>query len=166
MTYRNEVLSLICRQTYVDIGGGGLLYQLGTFHFSSLQTMENYLRVINPAHRACIRSVQLFVTLTYNSAILPTKIFQILSSESLPSLQSLEITFYVEGWVTVGPPGSTLIEENVRKGNWGSIRGNLKEFDLAFRHTYGTQAHLRGDWVKELVNEIKLRVMGSSAVKH
>jgi hypothetical protein len=177
MISQNRTLSLICRQTYVDVVGGGLLYKFGTFSFSSPQTMDNYLRVINPAHRACIRNVRLLIHFAFKYPILPKKIFQALSTDSLPSLQSLKITLDVNPWSKQGT--SIVISryvwnidkehvERFKKGNWKnweSLRGNLKEFYLVFSRAWIWCNPQQGHWVKEMEDEIKLRVLGSLAMK-
>jgi hypothetical protein len=156
----------------VDVVGGGLLYKFGTFYFSSLQTMDNYLRVINPAHRACIRIVRLFIYLTSKSPTVPTKILQLLSADSLPSLQRLRIILHVDGWGKRGTPGGRhgwVIDEELvekfKRRNWEGLRGNLKEFNLVFSHIWVGNITQDENWIKDLEGEIKLRVLGSLAVK-
>jgi hypothetical protein len=53
-----------------------------------------------------------------------------------------------------------------RNRNWEGLRGNLKEFNLVFRRIWVGNTILKGDWIKDLEGEIRVRVMGSSAVQH
>jgi hypothetical protein len=172
MISRSRTFSLVCRQAYVDIVGGGLIYQLGIFNFGSVRIMENYLRVINPAHRACIRSVRLDISLQRKSPIIPPKTLKTLSPVSLPSLRSLEINLYVDEWgrpnpLAHGVMGRAMLVlneelvEKFKKANWEGMRGNLKVFDLVFKRVYvGYRTVQWEPWVKELAEEIKSRVLG------
>lgn len=54
----NAIIGTLCRQAYVDIVGGGLLYRQAHFDFRSSYSFVNYLSVVNPAHKEAIRSMQ------------------------------------------------------------------------------------------------------------
>ena len=63
-------LYLLCRQSYVDVVGGGLLYTFRKFYFASPLTMLNYLWVINPRHKDAVRSIQLEMKISTNTQCL------------------------------------------------------------------------------------------------
>ncbi|TAQ86775.1 hypothetical protein B7494_g4896 [Chlorociboria aeruginascens] len=53
-------LARTCRQFYVEIIGGSLLYKSVTFHFTSPKLMMNYFGHINPAHKHALHTVSLY----------------------------------------------------------------------------------------------------------
>jgi hypothetical protein len=78
----------------------------------------------------------------------------------------------VDGWGKRGTPGGRhgwVIDEELvekfKKRNWEGLRGNLKEFNLVFSHIWVGNITQDENWIKELEGEIKLRVLGSLAVK-
>ncbi|KUJ22721.1 uncharacterized protein LY89DRAFT_728840 [Mollisia scopiformis] len=79
-----ERLYMICRQTYVDLVGSGLLYQMIPFKFSSPQTMLNYLLVIHPVHRDAIRNIIVDINLIH-----VPKSFHPLALSTLSSMTNL-----------------------------------------------------------------------------
>jgi hypothetical protein len=69
----------LCRQTYVDVVGSGLLYSAKTFLFTSPTLMLNYLWVINPVHKDAIRSIELWISFTHRNKTLPSKALEFLA---------------------------------------------------------------------------------------
>jgi hypothetical protein len=69
----------LCRQTYVDVVGSGLLYSAKTFVFTSPTLMLNYLWVINPVHKDAIRSIVLWISFTHRNKTLPSKAVEFLA---------------------------------------------------------------------------------------
>lgn len=69
----------LCRQTYVDVVGSGLLYSAKTFLFTSPTLMLNYLWVINPVHKDAIRSIELWISFTHRHKTLPSKAVEFLA---------------------------------------------------------------------------------------
>lgn len=86
-----NTLSSLSRQTYVDVVGGGLLYQHAKFTFSTPDAMKRYLDVINPAHRDVLRNINVDIRLTNDATPLPPSLLPTLSS--LLSLTHLKLTF-------------------------------------------------------------------------
>jgi hypothetical protein len=60
-------LYLLCRQTYLDVVGRGLIYSQKLFFFCSQTLMLNYLWVIHPIHLNAIQSIEL--NINYNHAL-------------------------------------------------------------------------------------------------
>ncbi|KAE9370058.1 hypothetical protein N431DRAFT_484386 [Stipitochalara longipes BDJ] len=69
----------LCRQTYVDVVGSGLLYSAKTFLFRSPTLMLNYLWVINPVHKDAIRSIELWISFRHRNKTLPSKALEFLA---------------------------------------------------------------------------------------
>jgi hypothetical protein len=69
----------LCRQTYVDVVGSGLLYSAKTFLFGSPTLMLNYLWVINPVHKDAIRSIELWISFHSRNKTLPSKALEFLA---------------------------------------------------------------------------------------
>ncbi|KAF8866622.1 hypothetical protein BDZ45DRAFT_278459 [Acephala macrosclerotiorum] len=85
-----ERLYMICRQSYVDVVGSGLIYRLKPFTFPSPSMMLNYLLVIHPVHRDAIRSITFTAKLsrTGQKNIAPLALETL---ASMPNLQSLTL---------------------------------------------------------------------------
>ncbi|KAE8444585.1 hypothetical protein EG329_014416 [Mollisiaceae sp. DMI_Dod_QoI] len=84
-----ERLYMICRQSYVDVVGSGLIYRLKPFTFSSPAMMLNYLLVIHPVHRDAIRSISL--TTKLSRSIKNIQPLALSTLASLPNLQTLNL---------------------------------------------------------------------------
>jgi hypothetical protein len=69
----------LCRQTYVDVVGSGLLYSNKYFIFKSPTLMLNYLWVINPVHKDAIANVELTLSFRNGNKTLPSKAFEFLA---------------------------------------------------------------------------------------
>ncbi|KAF4627153.1 hypothetical protein G7Y89_g11004 [Cudoniella acicularis] len=140
-----ESLYLICKQSYVDVYGSGLLYQFKRFFSLSPVCMLNYLSVINPIHKEALAQLQLNFHLTEKSwKLKPDSALAFIAR--LPSLKKLAIWASIRNdliefkplrwnpwqsptrWVQYSIPERVL--ESIRtNGILNSIRG-LSEFDL------------------------------------
>ncbi|KAH7321670.1 hypothetical protein BKA65DRAFT_86266 [Rhexocercosporidium sp. MPI-PUGE-AT-0058] len=87
-------VSLICRQAYVEVVGGALLYRMGDFHFKSGLLMSNYLSRINPFHVSSITRITLTLRLTKSSQTIPKKITDLLATTK--TLKHLTITLSID----------------------------------------------------------------------
>ncbi|CZR50974.1 uncharacterized protein PAC_00849 [Phialocephala subalpina] len=96
-----ERLYMICRQSYVDVVGSGLIYRLKSFTFPSPAMMLNYLLVIHPVHRDAIRSIAFTAKLSRTSQqkIAPLALETL---ASMPNLQSLTLKLMFSSKVHVG----------------------------------------------------------------
>lgn len=83
-------LYLLCRQSYVDVVGRGLIYVQKLFFFASPTLMLNYLWVIHPVHLSAIQSIELHIT--YNRS---------LSLNSLPFEKLIECTSLKNLFITI-----------------------------------------------------------------
>lgn len=91
---RYNAISLISRQTYVDIVGGGVMYSVTNFDFNSPTLMANYLSCINPAHKTLIRTISLRIRITKSQPNIAKKVSSTLAA--LVSLQHLEIYLSID----------------------------------------------------------------------
>ncbi|KAF4632121.1 hypothetical protein G7Y89_g6005 [Cudoniella acicularis] len=89
-----NILSIVCRQFYIDVIGGSLLYKWTTFEFTSINLMANYLQRVNPAHRDQIRSVKVSVRASDKNPNLPLALFRTLAT--LRSLMTLQVNVLVD----------------------------------------------------------------------
>lgn len=136
---RYTILSQVCRQTYVDIVGGGMLYKVAGFSFNSPTLMYNYLSCINPAHKASIRSIELRMRLTYNSSAIPRKVF--LTLAALPCLHFLELELNCDRYtyqhtLTSGWQKKYIVQEKylakIEKYKYWTNFNGLRQFNIKF----------------------------------
>lgn len=136
-----------CRQIYVDVVGGGLLYAISTFAFNTPEALMKYLGCINPAHLALIKSVDVSMTLSESITRLPTDLLAFLGSMS--SLEELLLTFRVSkgacalqgqshmvhhGLVVTLPRYwcvSAYVLSRLGAATWGDLQG-IKNFEIKF----------------------------------
>ena len=146
---RYTILSQVCRQTYVDIVGGGMLYKVAGFSFNSPTLMYNYLSCINPAHKDSIRSIELRIRPTRSSSAIPRKVF--LTLAALPCLHFLELELNCDRYTchptTSGWPGwprwpkKYIVHEKYlakieKYKYWTDFKG-LRQFNIKFAGSGG-----------------------------
>ncbi|EKD17876.1 uncharacterized protein L3040_004415 [Drepanopeziza brunnea f. sp. 'multigermtubi'] len=143
-------LSMLCRQTYVEIVGGAWLYQIGAFNFNSPTLMYNYINRINPFHASNISAIHLRVRLTRNAPNIPRKIITTLASLQ-PSLRDLSFEVYVEADLCYELklpnyqykflehheflPKEDICVKLESSKNWELLQ-NLRSFEMAFCGSY------------------------------
>lgn len=163
-------LYLLCRQSYVDVVGCGLIYALKLFLFASPNLMLNYLWVIHPVHLSAIQSIELHINYNYS-----------LSLDSLPfekllectSLKNLFITIFVRSRdchrsvMHVGnnfsAPYSYALPESLltKLADWKSIRQlrGLNSFRLNVDWFWKSQSSQSLNLVKDFEESIRSIVM-------
>ncbi|PVH85618.1 hypothetical protein DL98DRAFT_651014 [Cadophora sp. DSE1049] len=138
-------VSLVCRQIYVEVVGGAMLYRMGEFYFGSGLLMNNYLTKINPFHVSSITSIHLSIRLHPNSLTIPKRLTQLLAK--VHSLKYLTINLYIDEAICDNrflplPNGTQFVlSEKIcakieSSKNWEFLKG-LKSFRMEFR-TDGT----------------------------
>jgi len=131
MTLVYEALSLVSRQTYVDIVGSGLFYRLAKFNFTSVELMTNYIGRINPAHtKQCLRS------LSVSTRGLTKRLMDMLGE--MEGLRDLEIAYFVaknddtEYHIVQGKSYTVFTEKVLKKlkdnKGWTALKGRLEAF--------------------------------------
>jgi hypothetical protein len=155
----NKLLE-VCRQTYVDIVGGSLLYSYARFSFSSTDAMIRYLDCINPAHRDAIQSINLFITASQPSHLLQNRALEVLAT--IPNLHTLTMdvgvgksmcytTRYSQVSLRRGYEMNAHSLHYLEKSRWDILKG-LRRFEMTFcgtprpRVLYGQVYHWHDDF--------------------
>lgn len=121
----NLNLALICRQTCLDVIGGGLLYSHVVFVFVHQSMMNYYISRINPAHVAQIRSLRLTVKIYRSRQKIDGKVFRTLGQ--MTALQHLQLKLTNGS----GLDPESLLRRIEAQSGWNQIRG-LRSFSLKF----------------------------------
>lgn len=136
------VLLKVCRQTYLEVVGSGILYTLLKFAFTSEATMYHYLLAINPRHKDLIRSIHIHLTMTRGTLYLSRK--ALLTLASLPSFRYLEVHIDIDYFLCapIGPYAGRqrtmeVGEEELRlvkeRKHWKAFENRLWGLEIVFR---------------------------------
>jgi len=89
---RYNTLSVLSRQTHVDVVGSGLLYHCAKFTSTTPNALAGNVKVINPAHKNTLRDLTINVGLVRYQTPFPKLLLPILAS--LTTLTNLRLIFW------------------------------------------------------------------------
>ncbi|KAG4437260.1 hypothetical protein IFR05_007276 [Cadophora sp. M221] len=138
-------ISLVCRQIYVEVVGGALLYRVSEFYFNSGLLMSNYLSRINPFHLSSITRIALNIRITSSFQTIPKKVTDILATaknlQDLSIILSLDLTTCQRTRTPLGNMRYDGLKEDLcvkieSSKNWRALKG-LRSFKMTFETFWG-----------------------------